>query len=393
MFKKDILCIVFIFMVAAAFPQGKDPVIVSYQRNFVRASISTKIELVNDASRITTVNMTPLYIDAISFVLKNYELLDNDTQLLDIAALSATNIGAYQDPAAITTLQNLFAAIPEPRVQIAALRSLAKIIKTDKDKVLFINDWFSSAIDSTLKGDPEDVQVMVTTAQILGDIGHSSSFPVLFTAATGKLDTAVVKEAEKSLNKITENYSANILAIITDKSIQDVYAAFSFAMKRQSLSETELGTIAEAAFTRAIAYGQSNKKDDVYNKLVKDSLSVLGKTGWSKASPTVVQYFYNVQGEYHSDKADVDRLIPVIECLGGLGTTEAAQALSIFLGLLNSQTEQKKTYNEQVLLSVIHSLGALGDKSAFDYLLYVGYLDYPETVKQAARDALARLKW
>ena len=86
-------------------------------------------------------------------------------------------------------------------------------------------------------------------------------------------------------------------------------------------------------------------------------------------------------------------LTSVITCMGGMGTTEAAQALSIFLGLLNSETEQKKTYNEQVLLSVIQSLGALGDKSAFDYLLYVGYLDYPETVKQAARDALARLEW
>jgi hypothetical protein len=38
-------------------------------------------------------------------------------------------------------------------------------------------------------------------------------------------------------------------------------------------------------------------------------------------------------------------------------------------------------------------LGDLGDKTAFDYLLYVGYLSYPETVKKASRDALARLAW
>ena len=86
-------------------------------------------------------------------------------------------------------------------------------------------------------------------------------------------------------------------------------------------------------------------------------------------------------------------ILPVIACMGSMQANEAAQALSIFLGLLNSETEQKKTYNEQLLLAVIKSLGELGDKTAFDYLLYVGYLEYPETVKQASRDALARLNW
>ena len=30
---------------------------------------------------------------------------------------------------------------------------------------------------------------------------------------------------------------------------------------------------------------------------------------------------------------------------------------------------------------------------AFDYLLYMGYLQYPESVKRAARDALQKLRW
>jgi hypothetical protein len=46
-----------------------------------------------------------------------------------------------------------------------------------------------------------------------------------------------------------------------------------------------------------------------------------------------------------------------------------------------------------VLLAVIESLGALGDKAAFDNLLYVTYLPYPETITTAARTALAGLKW
>ncbi|HOF84668.1 MAG TPA: hypothetical protein PLP41_03035 [Treponemataceae bacterium] len=393
MVNKSLLMIVFFSLTAFLFAQTDDPVIISYRRNFVRASISTKIELVTDASRITTVNMTPLYLDAVSFVLANYQLLGNDSQLMDIAAVAADKTGFYSDPAAIPSLQKLFAMVTEPRVRIATLKSLAELTKQARNDVSFLNDWFDSAITRSLEKKGEDVRVMIACARSLGSIGAGSSFPVLFRAATSKLDSGIVSEAEKSLNAISDNYAGNILAIIREKPLYDVYAAFSFAMKREELPVVDKGAIAEAAFTRAVAHGQTEQRDTLYTSLVKESLDVLGSIGWSQASPAVVQFFYHVQSDYKTEKADVGMLTSVITCMGGMGTTEAAQALSIFLGLLNSETEQKKTYNEQVLLSVIQSLGALGDKSAFDYLLYVGYLDYPETVKQAARDALARLEW
>ncbi len=393
MVQKGVLFAILIAVSLNCFAQQDDPVTVSYRRNFVRASISTKIELVNDASRITSVNMTPLYIDAISFVLENYPLLGNDSQLIDIAIISASKIGGYRDPDAIMQLQELFGIVQEPRVQIAALQSLGELTKISAGNVSFLNDWYSGAVERSLAGNAVDVRVMTACAKVLEAIGSGTSFPVLFMAATSKLDSAVVSESEKALNSISENYSGNILAIINKEPLHSVYNAFNFAMKKQGLPAEEKGAIAEAAFKKTVEYGKSGPRNELYNSLVKDSLAVLGEIGWSVASPAVVQYFYHVQSDYKTDKADVSLLVAVVECMGGMGTTEAAQALSIFLGLLNSDTEQNKTYNEQILLAVIQSLGALGEKSAFDYLLYVGYLDYPETVKQAARDALARLEW
>lgn len=393
MVQKRILIAILVSVALNCFAQQDDPVTISYRRNFVRASISTKIELVNDASRITSVNMTPLYIDAISFVLDNYPLLGNDAQLIEIAIISASKTGVYQDPKAIAPLQNMFELVQEPRVQIAALQSLGELTKLSIGDVSFINNWFSGAIDKTISGNTVDVRVMTSCAKVLGSIGSGSSFPVLFRAATSKLDSAIVSESQKALNSISENYSENILAIINTESLHSIYAAFNFAMKKEELSPDKKGPIAEAAFRKAIEYGKGENRNELYNSLVKDSLSVLGDLGWSRASPAVVQFFYNVQSDYKTGKADVSLLTSVVTCMGGMGTTEAAQALSIFLGLLNSDTEQNNTYNEQILLAVIQSLGALGEKSAFDYLLYVGYLDYPETVKQAARDALARLEW
>ena len=67
--------------------------------------------------------------------------------------------------------------------------------------------------------------------------------------------------------------------------------------------------------------------------------------------------------------------------------------LTQYLVLINSYTEKGKGYDEQVVLAVIACLGQLGDKVAFDDLMYTQYLNYSAAVKKAARAALDKLKW
>ena len=82
-----------------------------------------------------------------------------------------------------------------------------------------------------------------------------------------------------------------------------------------------------------------------------------------------------------------------------MNSPDAAQALSLELGYLNSQFERAKkdgTFSENdeaLVLGVIKALGEMRNKIAFDNLHYVAYLDYPESVKAAAREALNNLKW
>ena len=60
---------------------------------------------------------------------------------------------------------------------------------------------------------------------------------------------------------------------------------------------------------------------------------------------------------------------------------------------MNVKAENGEPYSSNLVLSVIKMLGALGDKVAFDNLLYVGYLPYDDAVIEASRIALAGLKW
>ena len=46
-----------------------------------------------------------------------------------------------------------------------------------------------------------------------------------------------------------------------------------------------------------------------------------------------------------------------------------------------------------VVLALISALGEMGDKTAFDALLFVTYLSYPIDVIDAAKASLAKLNW
>jgi hypothetical protein len=50
-------------------------------------------------------------------------------------------------------------------------------------------------------------------------------------------------------------------------------------------------------------------------------------------------------------------------------------------------------YDSDIIIAVIEALGDLRYKASYDSLNYVGFLSYPEPVKNSAREALKRLNW
>jgi hypothetical protein len=54
--------------------------------------------------------------------------------------------------------------------------------------------------------------------------------------------------------------------------------------------------------------------------------------------------------------------------------------------------EQDGKYDDAVVLETVKALGEIGNRAAYDNLLVVGYLSYPEHIQNAAREALFRLK-
>lgn len=393
--KKLVTLFFFFFFLFEVSAQSLDPVVISYQRNFIRSSITTKIELLNDASRITNINMTPLYEDALNFVLNYYSVLGNDAQLMEVAIIACSKVTFYNDSSIVPVVKKVFASINDSKVRIACLNSFSVLGKTDKEASVWLASWLEEAGQKVLKGENIDQKILIAGADALGKIGFIESFDTLFFLASNALDTSVNLAATNALNQLSEGYSTKILAIFAQKSIKEAYMAFMFSTKKNNLLPQDRGIIAQEAFTLAtdISIKTTGIKESERASMIQESMKILTDLSWSNASNSVVKYFYQVQSDYKSGKTELNSILPIVSCLGAMGTSSAAQTLSVYLGVLNSETEQKKTYNEQLMLTLIKALGDLGDKTAFDYLLYIGYLDYPESVKKASREALTRLQW
>jgi hypothetical protein len=302
--------------------QSADPVILSYQRNFIRASISTKLELLNDASRITNINMTPLYIDALKFVASNYPILDNDSQLMDIAVIASSKSTGYQDFSILPVIKEVFTLVPETRVRIACISAFSVLGKQDSSASIWLASWLQDSAGKAVKGESYDPKVLSAGAAALGTIGAIESFDTLFRLSNLSLDSSVTSAASNAINKLSDGYTAKILAIIGQKNIKEAYMAFSLAMKRSDLQPADKGAIAAEAFALGVDSLSTSEtaKNSERISLINESMKVLTELSWSNASPVVVKYFYQVQGDYKNGKTELGAMIPVVRCMGAMGS-------------------------------------------------------------------------
>jgi hypothetical protein len=121
---------------------------------------------------------------------------------------------------------------------------------------------------------------------------------------------------------------------------------------------------------------------------------ILEDSKWTKETSLVLKFFKLAQKEYYELMINEDEFTSIIYALKEFPTTQTCKALTDFLASQYSETLSTGTYNYAVLLAVISTLGELGDKDAFDTLLYViSCPDYPDEIISASRDALEKLKW
>jgi len=392
--------LLFCFLLAALFPlrlSAQESILSSYERNFIRASLAAKTGILADAATDDRANefIGELYEFALRFVLANGEYLKDDPDMIGLVAAAARGAGTGGNTASVKSLWDLFLMFRDSYSRVEILGALGSLGKGNRELIGNLNRFLADQNDSFRAGRNQDYPVLRACIAALGALGDNSSFPFLFSAITAGYPQTVTQETLRALESIQGDYKDYLLGVIRNNPFPEKAAAFRIGAYNERLSPAERAELAQTALEvslNAIAISGGNS-GPAESALRYDAVTVLTRLQWTPASAFVIQNFYQVQKDYASGIVPKDRLLEAIACLGVMGSSEAAQALALQLGYINSRFESTGDYDDALVLALVNALGDLGDKSAFDYLLYISYLNYPDKIQAAARDALNRLRW
>jgi HEAT repeat protein len=373
---------------------AQESILDSYQRNFIRAGLSTKAGILRDAATDdrSAEFIGRLYEFALDFSLRNAEILRDDPDMIALTALACRGAGDSGYTASVDALWKIFLAYRDSLTRPEALGALARLGKGNVQVVENLNQYLANQNNLYRSGMSPDYPTLSACISALGVLGDPASFPVLFSALIAGYPGGVSREAARALGSIQGDYRQYLIDVIRGNPPAEKAAAFQAGIGNEGFGAAERGQLAEAALEAGLSLA-GGEEDAVVSGLRYAAAAVLTELRWTHASPLVIRHFYQVQADYQNGRVPRERLLEAVNCLGAMGSSDAAQALALQLGFLNSQTERSGEFDEALTLAVVNALGAIGDKSAFDYLLYISYLSYPEPVQAAAREALTRLKW
>ncbi|MCQ2981124.1 MAG: hypothetical protein MJ178_00020 [Treponemataceae bacterium] len=370
-----------------------NPRVVQFEKQFLTGDLQQKAAVL-EASTWLHEEAAPLYTDALNFVYEYADLLKNEPGMEALTA-SAISHAPYAMGDVSVQLLSIFIRWDNRNIHQAVLNVFPDLGFYGYESASVFNGFALSL----LKEDREnwDLEQMLATLQALQVIDDASSFDIFFAyyALPEDDDTFVLREcSRRALLAARDEHLSWFSSMLDNGSSQYQKSALQFILENAEFSDFFRAEMAEKALQNAIFTAEETDvfcDDDVALQLM--ALQELRRLSWTRASSLVQRLFPIAVGEFEDGLISDEEFIGVISGVQELASLRAGVLLSDFLKTLNSRAERSDFCSESLVLAVIRSLGALGDKIAFDPLLYVSYLPYPETVIEASREALARLKW
>ncbi len=387
------VCIVLLIVVTTALSaQDQTDILKAFQKNFLRGNLNTKIQVLQDAATRSDVDMGPLYHQALRFVIDNAAIFENDSIARELGVLAVRLIGISEYRDALFSLWEYFSAGNQSSIRVAVLNTIGSLAPVDPRLVNNLNRWLSSQNDKLRTGEEVDLDVVEEAVIALGKIGDDSSFPVLFSVSILGGSDEIDKKAIEALYSIEGDFQELILRVIEQNPLPEKLEALRIGLANEDLTDKEKGKIAQAALAKGL-YSVTTKPEEreILRQIRYESIRTLTKYSWSSATTDVIKHFDQTLQEKILGIGRTSHVIEATQALGAMNTHEAAVRLSLYLDLLNSDVERGKKVEDEIVLAVIQNLGALGDKVAFDYLLYARLLDYSDSIRKAAQESLNQL--
>ena len=393
MMKKTLSLIILMSITLSAFAQTTQ----SSRVKFIKGNLADKTAAVREASDSDAAWVSE---KAVNFCLENKELLGNDRELdgLAVAAILSFSPDAVkkQTDAQKQKLTENFISLftsfnKSSTVQIAVISKAVGL----KESVP--SAPFTALVNSYLKTTDvksADTGVFKTCVSALEFIGNDESFKLLYDFLNDSAYSAYKKEIEKTTIALIPNAMDEVISLIEGSDFKEISSIFSLAQKNTEISKKNLCEISEKVLSESILLLDNSSGTSAENiKVQLTALDILSQNSWTRASASALSYFQTSRKLYEKRNMSEEQFKSVITSLRNIAPLDAVSPLISYLEELNGQTEQGNNVSSEIALAVINTLGAIGDKSAFDSLLAVTYLNYEESVLTAAREALSGLRW
>ena len=364
---------------------------------FIKGNISEKTSAVREASGAESILLA---LKAIDFSLENKDLLGNDRELegLAVAAILSIspdyikNANDSQKSIIVSQFINLFNKFSTSNtVAIATLTKYSSLYEYLQDRQFVETLNFFLKSQEIKKTDESVMKSVFNTLQL---IGNSETFLILYDIFDDKNYAHLKNEIENTLVSLSFISQNEIIGLLETADIKDLSQIFKIIKKNSKISKNYVCDVSEKVISKSILLlGSSSfvSQEDILVQL--EALNNLSDNKWTRASLVAVSYFQFAKKIYNQNLMTETQFESVINCLCNVSPVDAINPLTAYLEELNRQKENETDVSSAIVLSVIKTLGAIGDKSAFDSLLAVTYLDYDESILSAARKALSGLRW
>ncbi|MCH5292702.1 MAG: hypothetical protein J1E07_03095 [Treponema sp.] len=363
---------------------------------FIKGNIADKTAAVREADGAEAVYLAGLAID---FCLENKEVLGNDRELEALAVAAVLSLSPEyartcsdgERQALENQLLQVFDKFgSSSTVQIAVLTkavALKEFVPTSR-LTANLNDYLSKAgINS------EDSTLFSAVLSALESIGNNETFIILYGLLGNQSYKKYHAQIERTLTLLVPKSMNEVISLIRNSPTSQIARIFAIIKKNTAISKNNLCEIAQNVLSQTIISVEGNGVTSEQIALQLDALAILRENRWTRASATCVDFFKSARRLYSAGDMSESQFKTVILSLADTSPVDSVSLLTSYLEDLNGLTEKGSVVSDDVILAVIKALGAIGDKSAFDSLLAVTYLNYSEQVLSAARGALSGLRW
>ena len=394
--RKPSIALLFLLLVSlVSGAQDSKVLLETLQRNFRKADgLDVKLKVLEDSVKIGSDGMGPLYLNAVDFSIDNSSSLETDAVMQQLALYAVDQIKEYGFAPAKTSLWRLFGEHKGTMLRVSILNALGIVGQGDATVVKNMVSWLETQNSLFFSGAKPDIQTVLAAVVARGTFKNTLAFSVLFKTNNLQYSEQISELAEKALLSLEGDLKESLMDLIKTADVSEKLAALEMGLKSERLSDNQKADIAEVALELGMYTTTSDMDEQAVTREMRYvALNALSERKWSKATSLAIEHFGMTLLEYERGVVAKTFLLDAIDGLGNMGTHEAAERLAQFLDLTNSYTEHGRAYDEQIVLAVLANLKKLGDKVAFANLSYTQYLNYSNTVKQAANEAIENIKW